>query len=130
MLVDVTDIAGDYPNTSYVTSRSFLKSRPDAVKVPDGDGVQCTNTKAIRPSRSLSQKFLDEGRANAKAAYEAYVKVCPDDLRPSPPASRWCSRRLQEEPKAAAMKPEQFVDPRVLDALADEGFFKRLKAAN
>ena len=32
VLVDVTDIAGDYPNTSYVTSRTFLKSRPEVVK--------------------------------------------------------------------------------------------------
>ena len=32
VMVDVTDIAGDYPNTSYVTSRSFLKSQPEVVK--------------------------------------------------------------------------------------------------
>ena len=32
VLVDVTDIAGDYPNTSYVTSRAFLNSHPDVVK--------------------------------------------------------------------------------------------------
>ena len=32
VLVDVTDIAGDYPNTSYATSRTFLKNNPDAVK--------------------------------------------------------------------------------------------------
>ena len=39
VLVDVTDIAGDYPNTSYVTSRAFLKSRPDVGEaVHDGDG--------------------------------------------------------------------------------------------
>jgi hypothetical protein len=36
----------------------------------------------------------------------------------------------RREPKAAAMKPEQFVDTGALDALADEGFFKRLKATN
>jgi ABC-type nitrate/sulfonate/bicarbonate transport systems, periplasmic components len=27
-----TDLAGDYPNTSYATSRTFLKNNPDAVK--------------------------------------------------------------------------------------------------
>ena len=39
VLVDVTDIAGDYPNTSYVTSRSFLKSqRGGGEEVSHGDG--------------------------------------------------------------------------------------------
>ena len=28
VLVDVTDIAGDYPNTSFVTTRAFLRSNP------------------------------------------------------------------------------------------------------
>ena len=32
VLVELTDIAGDYPNTSYATSRTFLKNNPDAVK--------------------------------------------------------------------------------------------------
>ena len=36
----------------------------------------------------------------------------------------------KREPKAAAMKPEQFVDTGILDALAREGFFKQLQAAN
>ena len=32
VLVDVTDIAGEYPNTAYVTSRAYLKSNPEVVK--------------------------------------------------------------------------------------------------
>ena len=36
----------------------------------------------------------------------------------------------KREAKAAAMKPEQFVDTGILDALAREGFFKQLQAAN
>jgi len=80
----------------------------------------------------LSQKFLDvKDAANAKAAYEAYVKVYPDDLRPSPAGVGLVLKEIaRREPKAAAMKPEQFVDTGALDALADEGFFKRLKATN
>jgi NitT/TauT family transport system substrate-binding protein len=35
VLVDVTDIATDYPNTSYVTSRTFLKGNRETV---NGDG--------------------------------------------------------------------------------------------
>jgi len=134
VLVDVTDIAGDYPNTSYVTSRSFLKSRPDAVKAFLTAMATAVHEYKSNPAVAipLSQKFLDvKDAANAKAAYEAYVKVYPDDLKPSPAGIALVLKEIaRREPKAAAMKPEQFVDTRVLDALADEGFFKRLKAAN
>jgi len=32
VLVDVTDLAGEYPNTGYVTSRTYLRNNPDVVK--------------------------------------------------------------------------------------------------
>jgi NitT/TauT family transport system substrate-binding protein len=134
VLVDVTDIAGDYPNTSYVTSRSFLKSRPEAVKTFLTAMATAVHEYKSNPAVAipLSQKFLDvKDTANAKAAYEAYVKVYPDDLRPSLAGIALVLKEIaRREPKAAAMKPEQFVDTRVLDALAGEGFFKRLQAAN
>ena len=69
--------------------------------------------------------------ANAKAAYEAYSKVYPDDLKASlPGVARVLKEIAKKEPKAAAMKPEQFVDTSTLDALEREGFFKQLRAAN
>jgi len=80
----------------------------------------------------LSQKFLDvKDPENAKAAYEAYVKVYPDDLKASLSGVGLVLKEIaKREPKAAAMKPEQFVDTGILDALAREGFFKQLQAAN
>jgi ABC-type nitrate/sulfonate/bicarbonate transport system substrate-binding protein len=134
VLVDITDIAGDYPNTSYVTSRSFLKSRPDAVKAFLTAMATAVHEYKSNPAVAipLSQKFLDvKDAANAKAAYEAYAKVYPDDLRPSLAGIALVLKEIaRREPKAAAMKPEQFVDMGALDALAGEGLFKRLQAAN
>jgi NitT/TauT family transport system substrate-binding protein len=134
VLVDVTDVAGDYPNTSYVTSRAFLKSRPEAVKT-----FFMAMATAVRDYKSnpavaipLTQKFLEvKDPANAQAAYDAYVKVYPDDLRPSLEGVALVLKEIaRKEPKAAAMKPEQFVDTTALDALDAEGFFKQLRAAN
>jgi NitT/TauT family transport system substrate-binding protein len=134
VLVDVTDVAGDYPNTSYVTSRAFLKSRPEAVKT-----FFMAMATAVRDYKSnpavaipLTQKFLDvKDPANAQAAYDAYVKVYPDDLRPSLEGVALVLKEIaRKDPKAAAMKPEQFVDTTALDALDAEGFFKQLRAAN
>ena len=96
VLVDVTDIAGDYPNTSYVTSRSYLKSRPEVVKTFLMAMATAVHEYKTNPSVAvpLSQKFLDvKDPVNAKAAYDAYVKVYPDDLKVSLAGMRWCSRR-------------------------------------
>jgi NitT/TauT family transport system substrate-binding protein len=134
VLVDVTEIAGDYPNTSYVTSRSFLKSRPEVVKTFLMAMATAVHEYKSNPSVAipLSQKFLDvKDPANAKAAYEAYIKVYPDDLKPSLPGVALVLKEIaKKEPKAGGMKPEQFVDTGTLDALDREGFFKKLQAAN
>ena len=134
VLVDVTEIAGDYPNTSYVTSRSFLKSRPEVVKTFLMAMATAVHAYKSNPSVAipLSQKFLDvKDPANAKAAYEAYVKVYPDDLKPSLPGVALVLKEIaKKEPKAAAMRAEQFVETSALDALDREGFFKKLQAAN
>ena len=134
VMVDVTDIAGDYPNTSYVTSRSFLKSRPEVVKKFLMAMALAVHEYKANPSVAipLSQKFLDVKDAeNAKAAYDAYVKVYPDDLRASLPGVGLVLKEIaKREAKAAAMKPEQFVDTGMLDTLEREGFFKQLRTMN
>src|SRR5258705_4769354 len=134
VMVDVTDIAGDYPNTSYVTSRSFLKSRPEVVKQFLMAMAMAVHEYKANPSVAipLSQKFLDVKDAeNAKAAYDAYVKVYPDDLKPSLPGVGLVLKEIaKREAKAAAMKPEQFVDTGMLDTLEREGFFKQLRTTN
>ena len=134
VLVDVTDIAGDYPNTSYATSRSYLKSQPEVVKKFIMAMATAVHEYKSNPSIAipLTQKFLEvKDPTNAKAAYEAYSKVYPDDLKASlPGVARVLKEIAKKEPKAAAMKPEQFVDTSTLDALEREGFFKQLRAAN
>jgi NitT/TauT family transport system substrate-binding protein len=134
VLVDVTDVAGDYPNTSYVTSRAFLKSKPEVVKTFFMAMATAVHEYKSNPAVAipLTQKFLEvKDPANAQAAYDAYVKVYPDDLRPSLEGVALVLKEIaRKEPKAAGMKPEQFVDTTALDALAGEGFFKQLRAAN
>jgi hypothetical protein len=80
----------------------------------------------------ITQKFLDvKETANAKAAYEAYVKVYPDDLRPSLKGLALVLQELgTKEPKAKSLKPEQLTDTSALDALEREGFFKNLAASH
>jgi NitT/TauT family transport system substrate-binding protein len=134
VLVDVTDIAGDYPNTSYVTSRAFLKSRPDAVKQFMMAMATAVHEYKTNPAVALplTQKFLDvKDPGNAKAAYEVYIRIYPDDLRPSVPGIALVLKEIAgKEPKAALMQPAQFVDTGTLDMLDGEGFFTKLRSTH
>jgi NitT/TauT family transport system substrate-binding protein len=134
VLVDVTDVAGDYPNTSYVTTRAFLKKNPEVVKRFLMAMATAVHEYKRKPDEAIgiTQRFLDvKETANAKAAYESYVKVYPDDLRPSLAGLGLVLQEIgKKEPKAASVKPEQLVDVTVLDELEREGFFKKLSASH
>src|SRR5262245_8501288 len=134
VLVDVTDIAGDYPNTSYVTTRAYLKKNPDVVKRFFMAMATAVHEYKRNPELAirLTQKFLDvKDEANAKAAYEAYVKVYPDDLGVSLPGIALVLQSLGEkEPKAKSVKPEQLTDTATLDELKRDGFFAKLRSGS
>jgi NitT/TauT family transport system substrate-binding protein len=132
VLVDLTDIAGDYPNTSYLTSRAYLKKNPDVVKrfmmaiATAIHDYKQNSAEAIK----LTQAFLSiKDEANATAAYRAYVKVYPDIPRPSLAGIALVLKELAvDEPKAKSVKAEQLVDTGPLESLEREGFFKKLLA--
>jgi ABC-type nitrate/sulfonate/bicarbonate transport system substrate-binding protein len=130
VLVDVTELAGEYPNTAYVTSRKFLNANRETVKKFFMAQATAIHEYKTNPSVAipLTQKFLDVKSAeNTKAAYEAYLKIYPDDLRPSIKGLQLVLDEIgKKSAKARATKPAQIVDTSVLDALASEGFFKKL----
>jgi NitT/TauT family transport system substrate-binding protein len=134
ILVDVTDIGGEYPNTAYVTSKTYLKSHPEVVKKFMMAMAEAVHEYKAHPEIAipLTQKFLSVKDAdNMRAAYESYIKVYPDDLRPSLKGMGLVLKELaKKDPKVAAMKPEQFADTSTLDELKREGFFDKLRATN
>ena len=134
VLVDVTDLAGDYPNTSYATSRTFLKNNPDAVKRFFMAMATAVHEYKRNPELAikLTQEFLKvKEEPLAKAAYDFYIKVYPDDLRPSTEGIALVLKEFaKRDPKVASVKPQDIVDTSALDALAREGFFTKLAATN
>jgi NitT/TauT family transport system substrate-binding protein len=134
VLVDVTDIAGDYPNTSYVTSRTFLKKNPETVKRFFMAMATAVHAYKSNPELAirLTQDFLKVKEAPlAKAAYEAYLKVYPDELRPSLTGIGLVLKELaKHDAKVASVKPQDIVDTTILDGLAREGFFAKLAATH
>ena len=87
VLVDGLDIAVDYPNTSYVSTRAFIAKNPDVVKrflMGISDGIHAFKTNKPEAMK-LTSAFLKtpEGPALAEA-YDIFTKkVYPDIPRPS-----------------------------------------------
>jgi NitT/TauT family transport system substrate-binding protein len=133
ILVDVTDIAGEYPNTSYVTSRAFLKMSPELVKKFLMAMATAVHEYKANPDVAvkLTAKFLDvKDETNARAAYQAYLNVYPPNLRPSLKGIDLVLKEIgKKEPKANTFRAEQLVDTTALDELEREGFFMKLAAS-
>src|SRR4029077_6264935 len=87
VLVDCLDIAADYPNTSYVSTRAFIQKSPDTVKrflMGISDGIHDFKTHRDDALKSAAA-FLKSppGPALAKAYDIFTTKVYPDVPRPS-----------------------------------------------
>ena len=132
VLVDCLSIAVDYPNTSYVSTRSFVKKNPEIVKrflMGISEGIH-----AFRADREDALKYTaiflksQPGPALSRA-YDIFTqKVYPDIPRPTLKGIGLVLAEMKKTvPAAAAVKPEQLVDTGPLDELEREGFFARLK---
>lgn len=131
VLVDLTGIAGDYPNTAYVTTRAYLKDHPDIVKkflMVISEGIHGYKTNPDKAIKLTEEFFKSDDFASTQAAYKFYTqKVYPDIPRPSLKGLALVLKQLSETlPRAASMKPEQLIDTTQLDELEREGFFAKL----
>ncbi len=132
VLVDCTTIAADYPNTSYVSTRSFVAKNPEIVKrflMGISDGIHAFKTDK-EEALKLTAAFLKTkpGPALSKAYDSFTANVYPDIPRPSLKGIALVLAELKTKvPAAAKFKPEQLVDTAPLDALEKEGFFAKLK---
>jgi NitT/TauT family transport system substrate-binding protein len=130
VLVDLTNIVTDYPNTSFVTSRAYLKQNPETVKKFLMAMATAIDEFKKNPDIAigLTQKFLDvKDVANVRAAYDSYLNAYPAKLTISLKGIDAVLKELgKKESKANAFKPDQLVDTSSLDALEREGFFAKL----
>ncbi|WP_429810486.1 ABC transporter substrate-binding protein [Ensifer sp. B1-9] len=131
LLVDVTDIVKDYPNTAYVTSKTYLAEHPDVVKrflMAVGEGLRGFKANP-QDAMEVTSSFLKmkEGPAVEQAFRFYSERVYPADLRPSIPGIATVLTELSNTlPAAASIKPESLVDTGALDALEKDGFFETL----
>ena len=120
VLVDLNDVVRDYPNTSFDTTRAYLKKNPEIVKKFLMAMATAVHELKTNPdiAIALTQKFLSvKDIENVRAAYKSYLPAYPDKLDISFKGIAEVLDTLgQKDAKARAMKPEQMADPPLLDA--------------
>ncbi len=130
VLVDLNDVVRDYPNTSFVTTRTYLKKNPETVKKFLMAMATAVHELKANPDIAIPmiQKFLSvKDVENVRAAYQSYIHAYPPKLEVSYKGIESVLELLgQKDAKARAIKPAQFVDTTTLDQLEREGFFTKL----
>jgi ABC-type nitrate/sulfonate/bicarbonate transport system substrate-binding protein len=132
VLVDCLDIAADYPNTSYVSTRAFIAKNPDVVKrflMGISDGIHQFKTHKDEALKSAAAFLKSPPGPALSQAYDIFTaRVYPDEPRPSLKGIQLVLDELKAKvPKAGTVKPESIVYTAPLDALEKEGFFASLK---
>jgi ABC-type nitrate/sulfonate/bicarbonate transport system substrate-binding protein len=131
VLVDCLEIAADYPNTSYVSTRAFIQKNPEVVKrfiMGIADGIHQFR-KNKEEGIKLTAAFLKTTPGPAlDKAYAVFTKrVYPDIPRPSLKGIALVLDQMKKTvPKAGTVKPESLVYTAHLDQLEKEGFFAKL----
>ena len=130
VLVDLNGLVRDYPNTAFVTTRSYLKGHPEIVKKFLMAMATAVHELKTNPETAikLTQTFLKaKDEANVRAAYESYSKSYPDKLDISMKGvSEVLAEFAKKDAKAKALTPEQVVDQTTLQQLERDGFFTKL----
>ena len=130
-LADVSKLGVNFPTSSVVTTRSFIKRNENTVrKFIRGfvEGVHYAKTHR-GPTIKIMQKYLrNSDPAMFDELYELYIaRNIPRIPRPSPESLKTVMEQMVEtDPRVANLKPEQFIDARFFQELEKEGFIQKL----
>ena len=130
-LADIAKMGINFPTSSAITTRSFIKRNENTVrKFVRGfvEGVHFAKTQR-GPAIKIMQKYLrSSDAAMFDELYETYIiRNIPRIPRPSPESLKTVMDQMVEtDPRVANLKPEQFIDARFFQELDKEGFIQKL----
>jgi NitT/TauT family transport system substrate-binding protein len=130
-LADIAALGLTFPTSAIVTTRSFIRRNENAVKKflrGYVEGIHFAKTQRAF-SIEVFRKFLkNNDRPFLNAVYDLYVlRYIPKIPYPSPEAMKTVLAQMAEtDPRAAAVQPEYFIEPRFFQELEKEGFIQRL----
>ena len=130
-LADIAKMGINFPTSSAVTTRSFIKRNENTVrKFVRGfvEGVHFAKTQR-GPAIKIMQKYLRSSDASMfDELYEMYImRNIPRIPWPSPESLKTVLDQMVEtDPRVANLKPEQFIDALFFQELEKEGFIQKL----
>ena len=131
LLVKMTDLTKDYPNTAYVTTEAFLKKPNSQEAIARYFRGLARGMRGMREhpaeAAAIAAKFLKQKQTpNFNKAVEYYSNdVYSKDLQPTLPGIQVVLNRLSKKiPAAKTAKPSNLVDTTIVDKLKKEGAFK------
>ena len=130
-LVDIAKLGVNFPTSSIITTRSYIKRHENTVRKfirAFVEGVHFGKTQRAQTIK-IMQKYLRSSDASMfDELYEMYVvRNIPRIPRPSPESLKTVLDQMAEtDPRAANLRPEQFIDDRFFQELEKEGFIQKL----
>jgi NitT/TauT family transport system substrate-binding protein len=130
-LADLAKMGLNFPTSSIVTTRSFVKRNENTVrKFIRGyvEGVHYGKTQRAFGVRVLKKYLRNDDPAMVNDLYDLYIlQNIPNIPKPSPEALKTVLDQMAEtDPRVANLRPEQFVDARFFQELEKDGFIQRL----
>jgi len=130
-LADIAKMGINFPTSSAVTTRSFIKRNENTVrKFIRGyvEGVHFAKTQRAATIAIMKKYLRSSDAAMFDELYEMYIqRTIPRIPRPSPEALKTVLAQMAEtDPRVANLKPEQFIDARFFQELDKDGFIQKL----
>ena len=130
-LADLAKVGLNFPTSSIVTTRSFIKRNENTVrKFIRGyvEGVHYGKTQRAFGIQVLKKYLRNDDTAFVNDLYDLYVlQNIPQIPRPSPEALKTVLDQMAEsDSRVANLRPEQFIDARFFQELEKDGFLQRL----
>lgn len=130
-LVDVAAIGMVFPTSSLNTTRFFIRSREDTVRRfvrAFAEGAHYAKRHRAESIETLKKYMKKQDPAFLESVYDLYVmRYLPRVPHPSIEAVRTVISQLGErDPRVRGARPEQFIEPRFMQELEQEGFIERL----
>jgi NitT/TauT family transport system substrate-binding protein len=130
-LADIAKLGINFPTSSIITSRSFIKRNENAVRrFVRGfvEGVHYGKTHREFGVQVLKKYLRNDDGVMVNDLYDIYVQQnIPRVPRPSAEALKTVIDQLAEtDPRAKNLRPEQLIDARFFQELDKEGFIQKL----
>jgi NitT/TauT family transport system substrate-binding protein len=130
ILADPTQYDIPFPQLEVITSRAFLKAQPDiATRYMRAivEGIHTVKTNPEPSIRAMGKYLRIDDREALEDVYRLYKEIYPQIPHPSVAAIQtqltWMA---EKDARAAAAKPEQFIDGTILREIEKSGFLQKL----